>query len=87
MHIEQLEAKLAGSIPESNDPVERDNWRRLLEVIPDKVVVEVLLEYLVLEVSNRFCIELTYSVTGYGPAGMWSSSGKGVLIGKALLQP
>jgi hypothetical protein len=50
--IEALEESLEIMSDESVDPVERATWERIKDVIPDKAIVEVLLEYLIQEVSR-----------------------------------
>jgi hypothetical protein len=81
-NIEALETKLEVEVAETDDPQERANWNRIRVIIPDKAVVEVLLEYLLQEV--RLFISLAdISATGYGSVETLSLYGRPPLRAKA----
>lgn len=78
-HIRQIEDSFELSSNEIEaDPVGRSNWEKIKEAIPDKAVVEVLLEYLLQEVSGLPARQLeghcqladSQSATGFGLAGI-----------------
>jgi hypothetical protein len=85
-NIEALEIGLEVEARETDDPREQANWARVQAVIPDQVVVEVLLEYLLQEVSYQ-SISADSSVTGYGNAAISSDSGKPLSLATVFRQP
>lgn len=81
-NIEALDTKLEVKVAETEDPQERANWNRIRVIIPDKAVVEVLLEYLLQEV--RFFMSLAdISAIGYGNVGILLPYGRPPLRAKA----